>query len=194
MKDSHARRITTTTIISIFFFLLLFIPLSLYIISKNQQSAKNIRSISTPIQKAEPTITPQQPTPTPYISLPASLAPTVNPQMHLLEIIQNRPPLSATDLSAKNNIIRMLPDGQYSGVVYRAADFTVDYVQNPDLFQVEVLITDTEKAKQEALDWFRNEGISQQGICNLPIDFYLNSDVKNQITNPDAFNPLPDGC
>src|SRR5690349_20363003 len=115
MKDSHAQRMTTTTIICIFFFLLIFIPLSLYIISKNQQQAKKSTIIPAPTAEEKP-VTPQQPTPTPFISLPVSLAPPVNPQMRLLEIIQNRPPLSATDLSAKNNIIRMLPDGQYSGV------------------------------------------------------------------------------
>lgn len=131
---------------------------------------------------------------TPLISIPAKLSPTEDPQTRLLEKIENRQPLSYEDVLAKNRIIQLLPAGQDSGVVYRAADFSVDYVQDPDLFQVEILITDIEKAKQEAINWFLQEGISQQGICNLPIEFYLNSSVRNQIPSPDAFNPLPASC
>ena len=37
--------------------------------------------------------------------------------------------------------------------------------------------------------------MSQQGICDLPVGFYLSPDTANLIKNTNfIFNPLPDGC
>lgn len=192
MEKPSAKRITTTVIVCTFLFLLFFIPLSLFFVSRTQP----MRTTTIPLPTntlPPPTIVP---TTVPTLALHVTQIPIQiqDPQTRLLELIQNRQPLSADDLAAKNKMKLFLPKGHNSGIVYRATDFTIDYVQDPDLFQAEVLIPDVAKAKTEATYWFFSEGMSQQGVCNLPVEFYLNSSVKAQLPDNYTFNPLPDGC
>jgi hypothetical protein len=50
-----------------------------------------------------------------------------------------------------------------------------------------------EAAKKEAVDWLKTQGLSQEGVCNLPLMFYVSDKTTNQ-TGGETFNPLPPGC
>ena len=83
-----------------------------------------------------------------------------------------------TDEAAKERLLAQLPNGQHSGNLYQSSIVSIDYVQGPDLFQVEVLTTNVAQAKAQAVAWFEQKGFSQEGICHLPLSFYLNFQVS----------------
>lgn len=156
------------------------------------------------IQQNEITKHSQSPTPTPVASEvnPTQAANTKPPvtykkdaSIKLVRKEEQRTPLSATDAQAKAHILQLLPQGQDYGTVYSSNNITIDYVQALDLFKVEILTVDVASAKTEAENWFKQQGMSQEGICDLPLGFYLNFDIANILkTSNFTFNPLPDGC
>jgi len=124
-----------------------------------------------------------------------SPSPSISSQQKMLNMIQNRRPLSQADLLAKQRILTLFPSGQDSGTLYKTQDITIDYVHAADLFQVEIDTTNVEQAKSEAIAWFSQHGVSQQGICDYPVTFYLNFQFGQQLREQHkSFNPLPDGC
>jgi hypothetical protein len=126
---------------------------------------------------------------------PSEATTTGDPQQVLLEKIANRPKLSPEDDAAKQKMIALLPPNQNSGVIIESDTVKVEYVQSPDIFQVEILTTDITQAKINANSIFRKFGMSQKGICYLPLQFYLNYDVARQLgEQKKSFNPLPIGC
>ncbi len=113
----------------------------------------------------------------------------------LIEKVKNHPQLSDSDLTAKQKILSLLQQGKSSGYVYESQNIRLEYLNSPDAFLAEILTFDIAKAKTDAVTWFKSQGMSQAGICNLPISFYLNSGVANELrTSNIIFNPLPDGC
>ncbi len=116
-------------------------------------------------------------------------------QKILLERFENRELLSANDTQAVEKILSLLPQKEESGIIYASGNIHIEYVKSADIFQVEILTTDVAKAKTEGNAWFIEHNISQKGICEYPVQFYLNFEVKQQLrgTNTD-FSPLAPGC
>jgi hypothetical protein len=116
-------------------------------------------------------------------------------QDKLLEKIKSRPAISNEDFFSKAQILASLPQGETSGVLYESPTIRIDYTQSADIFQVEILTIDVQAAKDEANVWFRNKGVSQEGICNYPVQFYLNYDVAEKLKEmKGTFNPLGNSC
>lgn len=150
-------------------------------------------------QKSSPETASPSPVPTSFISNPTS--PTPKPiydtekQTKLLEKVESRQSLSNNDVSAKNKLLSFLPTGKESGLIYQSSNVSIEYIASPNIFQVEILTVDIAKAKKEAVDWFRLQGLSQTGICNYPVQFYLNFDVKKKLNGSAIkFSPLAEGC
>jgi|GEM_PF-1279829 len=121
--------------------------------------------------------------------------PSSDPQKRLIDRISNRRPLNQQDQQAKSAILATLPNNAQSGTVYEGQNFIIEYIQAPDLFKVEIGSMDITTVKRQAVAWFLNKGFTQQGICDLPLSFYLNFDMSNQLRNQQTqFDPLPDGC
>lgn len=156
--------------------------------------------LSSPKSKQSPKVPPTPSDPNSQISPGSGFSPSLydnNAEERLLEKIENRQQLSISDNAAKNKILALLPANTQSGILFQSQTIVIDYVAGPNVFQVEILTTDVERAKAEGANWFRSQGLSQEGICNYPVEFYLNFDVKNELreSNPDIqFNPLADGC
>lgn len=148
--------------------------------------------IQSPVQPEEPTIPAGEQKvaiPSQSISLPES-----DPKKRLLDYIQNRRPLSESDMKAKSTILEAV-EKSGSGILFQNNNVVIEYVNSADLFQVEILTLETAVAKEEALAWFKEKGMSTKGICNLPVTFYLNFDIKTQLgEDANLFNPLPDSC
>jgi len=119
----------------------------------------------------------------------------INAASQLVTREEQRIPLSQSDEQAKARALTFLPVGQNYGDVYVSQNIDIYYVQSLDLFEVEIHTIDVAFAKSEAESWFKQQGMSQQGICNLPLGFYLGSEPAS-ILQQDGyiFNPLPDGC
>lgn len=140
----------------------------------------------------------------PPITSPSTIPHTRPPLLHNINIQaaselvtreEYRTPLSQPDAQAKANILKLLPSGQTYGTVYSSNNIDIEYLQSLDLFDVYILTIDVASAKKEAENWFKQQGMSQQGICDLPLGFYLSPDTANLIKNTNfIFNPLPDGC
>jgi hypothetical protein len=155
------------------------------------------------LQQGNSPTQPQQIAPSPAFS--PTIAPTAqtNPpvsydtqaQKKLLNNVLNRQQLITTDTTAKQQILTLLPQGQDSGTLYSSENVQIEYIHGPDLFQAEILTTNIVEAKTEATAWFRKQGMSQEGICKLPLMFYLNWNVANLLRDTHiTFSPLPSNC
>lgn len=135
------------------------------------------------------------PTPSPFPLTPTKTIYDKSGQDKLLETVQNRKSLAPGDAEAKKNILSLLPPEKKSGIVYQSPDINIEYVSSPNIFQVEILTQDVKKAKIEAVNWFKSRGMSDQGICNYPVQFYLNYNILQKLRGTDfVFSPLADSC
>lgn len=142
-----------------------------------------------------PSPTPMVPTAAPpaRTNPPVEYAPTATQSM--LDALSDPAQLSQSDLAAKERVLSFLPPGQASGVLYESPSLTIDYTSSADQIQAEILTVDINRAKTEAVDWLASQGLSQDGICSLPVVFYLNLSVANELEDLNiSFSPLADGC
>lgn len=177
----------------IFVVLLFLIPLGLSIIHISP-ARKQLKNIS-PTQKI------LQPTNSVYVSPthpPANATPTktvAEAQQDLVTRFDNRKQLSATDIQAKQRILSFLPAGETSGTIYQTANIQIEYNDVPDIFQVEVFNKNIDAAKSETVAWFKSQGMSQDGICYAPVQFYASFDLLQELKQENReFNPLAPGC
>lgn len=164
-------------LLTIFITFLILLPVSLYAFRF---------LMPQPINITKPEITPL---PTKTQTLPAN-----DPQRERLEYVQTKKPLSVEDEAIKFEILSSIGESQ-SPVLYQSSTVTIDYVRSADVFQSEILTADIESAKNETMTWFKNKGLSDEGICNLPLSFYLNYDIKSELGDAAAvFDPKPLSC
>src|SRR5215203_1693622 len=104
-------------------------------------------------------------------------------ETRLQQRIQHRKPLSVFDKGAKERMLRFLPEGKTSGVLFSSPQLSIDYIRGPDVFQVEIRTTDLDRAKKQAVEWFIGQGFSRDAICNYPVVFYTSWDVKQSLRN-----------
>lgn len=116
-------------------------------------------------------------------------------QDELIDKIENRIELSASDVQATEAIISTLPQGQTSGTIHETGTFRIDYLASPNVFQVEIFVIEIMTAKNEATNWFLDQGLSYEAICNYPVHFYLNYDVAQGLNGQGiVFSPLAQEC
>lgn len=107
--------------------------------------------------------------------------------------IENRKPLESKDAVVKQSFITSLR-GE-SGILTDTDPFRIEYVKSGGYFMVEIKVEDVTSAKLAAENWFKEKGLSNKGICNLPVVFYLNSEINYKFKQQNIkFDPRPDGC
>ena len=151
-----------------------------------------IRS-NTPVNKPLPipTLSPvvSEVTPVPQFSLDNDA------EGRLAKRILNKQALTPSDKAAKDTMLNTILHGYQSGIVYKSQNEQIEYVESADLFQVEIFTTDIAAAKSEANIWFRDQGFSQQAICDLPVMFYLDLDVMGKLRGKNyIFSPVANSC
>lgn len=111
----------------------------------------------------------------------------------LLNIIKSRPKLSESDRFIREKIIASI--GNKSGYILESADYKIEYIKAPDIFHIEILSSNITSAKTEASEWFYNQGLSKEGLCVLPVMFYLSRQVTENLSGSVVeINLLPEGC
>jgi hypothetical protein len=116
-------------------------------------------------------------------------------QDKLLDKVKNKTALSDSDMLAKSRILAVLPQGNESGVVHQEPTFRIEYVKSADAFLVEILDVDITKVKTNTNDWLLSQGMTQDGICNAPVQFWINEQVAQILKKADfTFTPLPPNC
>ncbi len=152
----------------------------------------------TPKDPSAPITTPG---PTAIHITPITKKPQTNPPIlyhsqsskKMLDRLKNRTPLSTQDETTKQRIIRNI--NNKPSVLRTAPTFRVEYISSPDIFMVEIRTIDIGKGKLDAKSWLLSQGFTEQGACELPVVYYLNSDVASQLRNLDIiFSPLASGC
>jgi hypothetical protein len=151
---------------------------------------------------ASPANNPPLPTPIPTVTeVPPAIPPPplinydTKAELRLVDKMRNRPQLSQIDASAKTTMLNTVLKGYNSGVAYESETVRIEYVKSLDLFMAEIKTTDIQQAKNDANVWFRGQGLSQEGICNLPVMFLLNLDTAEILKNKNIlFSPLPNSC
>jgi hypothetical protein len=111
----------------------------------------------------------------------------------LLNIVKTRPQLSDNDKRVRGEIIAPLRN--QSGNLTTTTMYKIEYVKTADAFLIEITSINISQAKNNAVQWFREKGISPEGICNLPVSFYLSRNAANSLKEMGGiFNPLPENC
>jgi hypothetical protein len=104
-----------------------------------------------------------------------------------------RPTPSQSDTQLRQQLIQEL--NEKSGTLLQTPDFNLEYVKAPNDFEVEIKTTNVSQAKLDAISYFKDKGFSNDGICKLPLMFYLNSTVAQSYRQTNqTFNPIPDFC
>ena len=112
----------------------------------------------------------------------------------LLNYLKTRPtPSLPSDSQTKARLIKEIPGG--STIITSNATFKIEYVEGPETFEVEIKTVEFDKAKNEAVGFLKSQGFSEEGICKLPVVFYLNYEVSLEMaTGAKKLNPIPDFC
>lgn len=110
----------------------------------------------------------------------------------LIDIVKNTRILSANDTSVKSRIVALAK--QPSGSIFSTPQYIITYNSTFDVFEVIIYDQNLSSVKNAASRWFTDQGISKQGLCNLPVSFIIDPSLRQKISTFTDFNPLPDGC
>ena len=110
----------------------------------------------------------------------------------LVDLMDNKRDLSKNDAVSRN---RLSQEANNEGVVFENEMYRVWYIKSFEMIQIEILSKDIQASKEAATKWLEEQGLSKEGICDIPVMFYLGSDAIDVLpTEGIDFNPLPDGC
>jgi len=114
-------------------------------------------------------------------------------QSKLIEMLLHPPLLAPNDALIKNRFITSL--NGHAGDLYATTNVTVSYLPSVKEFEGEIKTINIDLAKKEAVDWLKSKGMSQDGICHLPLEFFLNTFVaRDPHVQGITFDTLPPGC
>ena len=107
----------------------------------------------------------------------------------MLDLVENRIPLSSSDEAVKAKLTKQ------KNPIRETATYGIEYIAPMDEFLVEIRTANINQAKEESVAWLKAQGMSEEGICHLPVVYYLNGDVANNLRDMNIrFNPLAPGC
>ena len=106
------------------------------------------------------------------------------------EPIQSQP-LSSDKEAIKNRLVAPLGG---AGILTENEDFRVEYY-SPDFFQAVIKTTAVADARDKAINWFKEQGFTEEDICKLPITFSLTPEVDQKLMGSGfSYGALPDFC
>lgn len=115
----------------------------------------------------------------------------------LISSLKQRKPLNENDKQTKQRLVENATN-KFSGgdyIVHQERDYIIFYLPSADLFLTEIKNIDIAETKKAAAQWLREQGLSNEGICKLPLSFYLNAQTAQQLKNlKTTFSPLPEDC
>ena len=148
------------------------------------------------ISKATPATSPT-PDPSDLIPLRGSKTVLYNTKdgEKLADLTEDRRVLSDTDIQAKDKLLQKLFAVAPSGSVYTSANVNVEYLNSEDKFYTEITTTDIDGAKKETVDWFLSQGFTRDGLCKIPLAFFLSNSALQTLEGTKViFSPLVPGC
>lgn len=107
--------------------------------------------------------------------------------------ITSKSELSESDKRVRVQLITLA--GNKSGVVHRTENYILEYVSSPNQFMAEITTVEVDSVKTQINQWLIGQGLSQDGICNLPLVLYLNSVARNELATKNLkVSLIPEGC
>ncbi len=144
------------------------------------------------LKRTEPIASPIQPSPT-RVQVDTSKTITKSSAKKALEIAREKPSLSQKDLLIRNSMISNITEPV--SVVYKTELVEIKYIKGPDDFEAKIVSINVNEAKNQTVQYFREKGLSDDGICKLPLVFYPSIELKTQLASEGkTFSLLPDFC
>lgn len=112
----------------------------------------------------------------------------------LLEIVEKRPtPVLFSDKASKEKILAPLNNS--SGIIFSNENYRLEYYKSPNSFEAKINTKNVASAKEEVIQYLKGRGLSEDGICKLPLLFTLSVDVSKYIISQRIeFSPIPSFC
>ena len=108
---------------------------------------------------------------------------------HKDELIKRNYQLATNDQQVVNGLI------QKNGPLLLTENVIVIYDKKDELFKAEITTVRIEPAKREAITWFKEQGLSNEAICILPVTFTIDEKSAKSLQGLDIiFDPLPTEC
>lgn len=117
-----------------------------------------------------------------------------NGSSKLLNVVKTRPtPILRSDSQIRQELVASLKNE--SGQIYTNESFVLEYYKAPNSFEARIVANDVVDVKQEVVDYLRGKGLSEDGICKLPLMFTLSPSVSEYLKSQSIeFSPIPDFC
>jgi hypothetical protein len=148
-----------------------------------------------------PTVTAIPPVPTATSLLVGNLVVSPADLARDQERFVHRVPLSDADQGVRDRLIEALRRSlgvasrdPVEGVIYQDAGVEVDYISGPDDFEAEILTTDFDLVKRTVEAFLARQGLSGQGICDLPLSYSVNGKLRESLPSGTHFDPNPLAC
>ncbi len=111
----------------------------------------------------------------------------------LSQLLKERTAISPSGSAIRASLAQSL--GSKSGVLQKTSEYTLRYIQAADVFQAEITTINIAQAKLLATAYLKAKGLSQDGICHLPLVFYLSKKTAVALSGKAlTFSPIPEGC
>ena len=160
-----------------------------------------VAATTMPALPPSPTITAITPVPTATGLLVGNLVVSPTALARDYERFAHRVPLFAADQGVRDRLIealrrsfRVASRDPVEGIIYRDAGVQVKYVSGPDDFEAEILTADFNLAKRTVEAFLARQGLSGQGICDLPLSYYVNWKLRESLPSGTHFDPNPLAC
>jgi hypothetical protein len=110
-------------------------------------------------------------------------------EKRLVAMLHNHPELSPSDQTARITLSHI------ENPIYQTPQYTMKYDNQMQEVIVEILTTDVNGAKDDAVKWLESKGLSAQGVCTLPVEFILNDKAAEYLRGKNiVISPLASGC
>lgn len=111
----------------------------------------------------------------------------------LIDRLKNPVPLTVNDQNVKKQVIAEV--GGKAATLNETRSYKIMYLPTGDEFLVAIKDINIVRAKQEVKNWFISKGFSQNAMCDLPVSFFLDNLVVEQLKGLDiTFSPIMEGC
>lgn len=111
----------------------------------------------------------------------------------LIDRLKNPVPLTINDQNIKKQVIAEV--GGKAATLNETKSYKIMYLPAGDEFLVAIKDINILTAKQEVKSWFISKGFTQNAMCDLPVSFFLDNLVVEQLKGLDiTFNPIMEGC
>jgi hypothetical protein len=160
-----------------------------------------VATTTLPALPPSPAVTAIPPVPTATSLLAGNLAFSPTDLARDYERFVHRVPLSDADQGVRDRLIDALrrslgvaSGDPVEGIIYRDEGVQVKYVSGPDDFEAEILTTDFNLAKRTVEAFLARQGLSGQGICDLPLSYSVNGKLRESLPSGTHFDPNPLAC